>query len=84
MSNREYRIKEYNDTTSSNGVRSVIKQYRAQYRDNTFINRLFGGGWSNLTEYPYNDAHEARQAIKNDKIKRYVEENKSIKYINVD
>lgn len=84
MSKVEYRIKEYDDTRMNSGVRKLIKQYMPQYRYDTFINRLFGRRWSNLTEYPYDSLEKAKQIIENDKLKDEVDQNRMIKYINVD
>lgn len=84
MSKAEYRIKEYDDTVIENGVRSIVKHYRPQRKDNTFINRLLGGGWYNLKEYPFTDLEKAKQVIENEKLLDQVNENKSVRYINVD
>jgi hypothetical protein len=84
MSKIEYRIKEYLDTETNCGVCGVTKQYRPQRNNNSFFDRLIGGGWYNLTEYPHSSLDKAKQVIENDKLKNKIKQNKSVKYINVD
>ena len=57
---------------------------RDDLRGGNGVDRLIGGGWYNLTEYPHSSLDKAKQVIENDKLKNKIKQNKSVKYINVD
>ena len=80
----EYRIKEYDSTETDRGVRSVVRLYIPQRKYNTFINRLLGGGWEDLVDYPCGNFDKAKQVIENYKLVDAVSKNRSIKYTNVE
>ena len=62
----KYRIKVYDTVEHYDGEPKVIKHYRPQRMENTFMGRILG--WYNLTEYPYYAEDDARKEVEKDKL----------------